>query len=48
MKRLTVILKDDIHHQLKLEAVKRDKNMSDLVTQWIEDGLKRLQESKKK
>ena len=39
IKRVTVMLPDDVHRQLKLYVVSNDTTLQDSILQWIKDNL---------
>ncbi len=47
MKRLNVILPDDIHHKFKLACVKQDIDMSEVIRLLIEGYLKKAKKRRK-
>jgi len=47
MKRLNIILPDDIHRRFKLACVERDIDMSEVIRTLIEGYLKKAERRKK-
>ncbi len=48
MKRLSVILPDDIHHKFKLLCVEQSTEMSEVIRTLIEGYMKKAEKRRKK